>query len=447
MNPPIADAAAVTASLGDQVELSPRLGLVDPALAGERRLWLAELRRDLAAVWRPLVASRLLVLVVGGLAMLLLGVSRAEWSFDPYDLTTSFGRLGNLLVASVVRWDSIYYLQIAQHGYQTARETAFFPLYPLLIRGVSFVTGSLVIAGVLISLSALLATLVLVRRLTLLDFDRPTADLAVRLLAFGPMGVFLSAVYTESLFMALSAGTLYAARRGRWAVAGLLGGFAATARSGGILLLAPLVILFLWGPRADAPPRLTGHRWMPRYKPSPAALWLLLVPLGALAWNVYFVVQGYGSGAPLHAQERFEHHVLVLPVTGLWDGLVAGWRQLELIFSAVPLTIHPSQALFQVVVLLVTIAAIIGMFRRLPLAYGVYTVLGSVLLSLSSPTVGDPLSGFARYASLRVPLFMFAAVWAIEHRRSRALLVTFTLLLILFTVQFANWQVVGTPTL
>jgi hypothetical protein len=42
---------------------------------------------------------------------------------------------------------------------------------------------------------------------------------------------------------------------------------------------------------------------------------------------------------------------------------------------------------------------------------------------------------------------MFAALWAIEHRRSRWLLACFVLLLIVSTVQFANWQVVGTPTL
>jgi hypothetical protein len=230
-------------------------------------------------------------------------------------------------------------------------------------------------------------------------------------------------------------------------VVGILGGLTTGARSGGILLLAPLLILFLYGPRDDAPPRPTDARWKPRYRLTPAALWLLLVPLGAQLLNLFFVAQGFGSAAPLRAQELFQDHDIVLPVVGFWRGLVAAWHQLIPILAGTPLSDHPTQALFQCVAMLVTIVAVIGTFRRLPVAYGIYALLGSLALSLSVPTVGDPLAGFARYASLRFPLFMFAAAWAIEHRRSRALLIGFGLLLILFTVQFANWQVVGTPTL
>ena len=442
---------------------------MDDAVAGElledalgelrlspRRVWRgvtpawpvsAELRADLAAVWRPLIGSRLLVLVVGAVTMLVAGVGGAEWTLDPTDLTMSFGHIGNLLLAASVRWDSVYYLQIAQHGYQSLHDAGFFPLYPLLIHVLGSGLGSLPLAGVLISLAAMLATLVILRRLTVLEFDQRTADLTVRLLAFGPMALFLSAVYTESLFLALSTGAFYAGRRGRWATAGILGGLAATARSGGILLLAPLLILFFWGPRADRPRPARPRSWRPRYRPGWSLCWLLLIPIGAEAVNLYLSAQGFGAAAPLRSQELLQHHALTFPVVGAWQGLLAAWHQLELVLSGTPLTGHPSQALFQSAVLLVTIAALVGMFRRLPLAYGVYTLLGTVVLHLSVPTVGDPLAGFARYASLRFPLFVFAAVWAIEHRRSRALLVVFTLLLILFTVQFANWQVVGTPTL
>ncbi|RDJ93342.1 hypothetical protein B4Q13_22535, partial [Lacticaseibacillus rhamnosus] len=70
-----------------------------------------------------------------------------------------------------------------------------------------------------------------VRRLTVLELGEATADLTVRLLAFGPMAVFLSAIYTESVFLALSSGAFYAGRRGRWASAGILGGLAATSRA------------------------------------------------------------------------------------------------------------------------------------------------------------------------------------------------------------------------
>jgi hypothetical protein len=446
VSPPPAEAATVEQVLSGEV-LTPRLGRRVDIARLPRRVITPALRRDLAAIWRPFLGSRLLVLAIGAVTMLVAGVGPAQWTFDPDNITTSFGRVGNLLAAAAVRWDSVYYLQIAQHGYQNLHEAGFFPLYPLVIRAVAIFTGSFVIAGVLISLVSMLVTLVIVRRLTALDFGERTADLTVRLLAFGPMAVFLSAVYTESLFLALSAGTLYAGRRGRWALAGVLGGLAATARSGGLVLLVPLLIMFFWGPRGDTPRPASEARWRPRYRVTPAVLWLGLIPLGVEAFNLYFISHGFGSGAPLRAQELYQGHVVEFPLIGLGQAALAAWHQMQLVFAGVPLTDHPSQALYQFGALLITCGALAGMFRRLPLAYALYTALGSVALILTVPTAGDPLAGFARYASLRFPLFMFAAVWAIEHRRQRMLLVGFGLLMILATVQFAGWQVVGTPTL
>jgi Mannosyltransferase (PIG-V) len=443
MTPAVAEAAVLDRPLAAEVTAPPR---PEPATDAPRSR-RSQLIDELALVWRPFVVSRLLVVAVGAIAMLLLGVAAAQWSFDPYNVTISFGRVGNLLAASSVRWDSVHYLQIAEHGYQNFHEVAFFPLYPLLIRLVSFFTGSFAVAGILISLGAMLATLVIVRRLTVLELGERSADLTVRLISFGPMALLLSAVYTESLFLALSVGTFYAARRGRWAIAGILGCLASAERVGGAVLLAPVLIMFFWGPRTDLAPRETTARWRPRYRPTASLLWCLLIPAGAWVVNFYFMSRGFGAGANVRAQDAYQHHEIVLPVVGLWEGLVAGWHQLELVFTGTPLTNHPSQALFQLVALFVSLFALVGVFRRLPLAYGAYTALGLLALHLSTPVTGDPLQGFARYASLRFPLFMFAAAWAIDRRRSRTLMIAFVLLLILFTAQFASWHEVATPVL
>ncbi len=72
------------------------------------------------------------------------------------------------------------------------------------------------------------------------------------LVAFFPMAFFFSAVYSESLFLALSVGCIWQARTGRWAWAGVLGGLAAAERNSGVMLVVPVVLLFLYGPREDA---------------------------------------------------------------------------------------------------------------------------------------------------------------------------------------------------
>jgi Gpi18-like mannosyltransferase len=80
-----------------------------------------------------------------------------------------------VLAGPAYRWDALGYTTIAQHGYTTARSTVLFPLYPLLIRGLSVVVGSPVLAGLLISLSAFAIGLTLVHRIASDELGRRAA--------------------------------------------------------------------------------------------------------------------------------------------------------------------------------------------------------------------------------------------------------------------------------
>src|SRR6202007_2020570 len=104
----------------------------------------------------PLWTSRLVVLAAGVLGVLQIGEAPgAAQNYDPAGLTRPFGYFGNLLVSPLARWDSFWYLTIAQSGYGHGGQrlrTTFFPLYPLMVRGVGEVIRSDLIAGVLISL-------------------------------------------------------------------------------------------------------------------------------------------------------------------------------------------------------------------------------------------------------------------------------------------------------
>src|SRR6476646_4959472 len=113
-------------------------------LAGARRPALA---RSVAAVWadwrpsvllalRALLITRVVLWAVAIAAVEIAGISSRAADFDPSGLTRPFGTLGNLLLAPAARWDSVWYLSIARDGYADAAHTAFFPLYPLLARGV-----------------------------------------------------------------------------------------------------------------------------------------------------------------------------------------------------------------------------------------------------------------------------------------------------------------------
>jgi hypothetical protein len=397
----------------------------------------------LRTTWSVFWRSRLLVWLAGAIAFVVLGpASSVARTFDPARLSLSFGRLGNILAAPSVRWDAIWYLRIAHEGYRTASESRFFPLYPLVMRAGSWLTGSSVIAGLLISFVALFVALELIRRLTELELGSAPARATAAFVAFGPMALFLSAIYSESLFLALSAGAFYAARRGGWRWAGVLGGLAAMTRIGGFLLFAPLVLLYYYGPRSDAEAMPAGAWWKPRYRATRNLLWLVLIPAAAAFVPAYLMHGGLGPAATLSAQEKYSDHAIVFPLVTVWNAAVAAWHQLLSFHSGT----YSGQELLQFGALIVGCVALVGVFRRLPVAYGIYVLL-DFLLHLATPTMSDPLLGFDRYASLRFPLFMWLGAWATERGRVRPLLAVSIALLVFFTLQFATWHWVGTPAL
>src|SRR3954465_15444041 len=216
-------------------------------------------------------------------AVLQFGYASWRERADPTNITGTLGGVGHVLGAPVFRWDSVYYVQIAQDGYTQRKQAGFFPLYPLLMSVVGTVTGSTIVAGTLISLVCFAVGLALFDRLALLETGRASvARRSVWLLALFPASLFFSAVYTEALFLALSVGSFLAARQGRWWLAGLLGGLAAATRNVGVMLLIPLVILYLAGPREDRPPDF-GPPTRIRFRVRADAAWLALVPLGVAA--------------------------------------------------------------------------------------------------------------------------------------------------------------------
>lgn len=165
-------------------------------------------------------------------------------------------------------FDSRHFLLIAQDGY-TPYRAAFFPLYPLLLRvfaGTGASQNTLALAGVLLSNFAFLVALGWLFALTRDEWGEGVARRALWLEAFFPSAAFGAAVYSESLFLALSIGLFWFARRGKPGLAGLCGVLAGLARNSGPLLC---VALLLDRPQNPSP-REGRKRWA-----------VALCPLGA----------------------------------------------------------------------------------------------------------------------------------------------------------------------
>jgi len=432
---------------------------VRPAASARLRASLAGIARDpewriaVREAWGAAWTSRLVVWGAGLLGVLWLRRAGGTGQYDANGLSAPFSPFGNLLVGPSARWDSVWYLRIAEHGYGTAgshAQAAFYPLYPALMRGVGTVVGSPLTAGILISLACFLAALVLLHRLAALELGPRDARGTVLLVAFFPTAFFFSAVYTESLFLLVSVGAFLAARSGRWALAGALGALAALTRNSGVLLLVPLVVLFLYGPRTDLTPEVRAG-WAPRYRLTPQILWLALVPLGLglyLAWSALALGDAL---APYHAQALWLRHFE--PLGALTGGVKAAWLGLRQLAHGSPTPRYftasggdPFQVAGDSLMLLGFLAfalvALAGVLRRLPFAYGAYT-LAALAMTLSYPLDQQPLMSLPRYLLVLFPLPMWLARWSGERGGTERAVGVCAVLLGLFAAYFAHWGFVA----
>ncbi|MGX6448223.1 mannosyltransferase family protein, partial [Patulibacter sp. S7RM1-6] len=210
-------------------------------------------RQTARAVLPAFLITRLLTFLAGVVAIQAWGVKPVQDVYDPAGLTTKLGGTFQDLFGPYIRWDAVWFLDIAGVGYPTsyAPRTAFFPLYPVLVNVGGFLVRSPMVAGLLLSLACAYAGAMLVHRLTDMELGRRSAGMAVWALLAFPGSLWLTAVYSEGLFLLLSAGCLYAARRRRWPLAALCGVLAALTRSAGIVLVVPLLVVAWQTHRAD----------------------------------------------------------------------------------------------------------------------------------------------------------------------------------------------------
>jgi Gpi18-like mannosyltransferase len=142
------------------------------------------------------------------------------------------------------QWDATHFLRIAEFGYSAADKFKawFYPLYPWCVRFCSYICGDSLLASFLVSGIALLFAVVILRRLAAFEWSERIARRTVYFFLIFPTAFYLHIGYTESLFLALTLGSVYSARKERWWLAGLLGAFSWMTRANGIVLLPTLAV-------------------------------------------------------------------------------------------------------------------------------------------------------------------------------------------------------------
>lgn len=327
----------------------------------------------------PFLATRFPLLLAGVLSVAMLPVSRYVPS---YWLIPGLDRAFD----AFSRWDAWHYSRIAVSGYpeHDPARTAFFPLFPTLMRILGELAGrtdreGMFAAGVVVAnVCLLLATMALIA-LVRLDLHEDDARRAAWYLLAFPTSLFLSAGYSESLFLLLTLGSLLACRGDRWLTAGVLGGLAALSRPVGIVIVVPLAVEAFLGWRAG------------RFPPWRAALGVVLPGVFLLGWMGYLGMRVGDPLAFLHAQDGWNREVGPPwdTVTRFFEGritLATGFHSLtDLAFTllgGVALVLawrwlRPSYSLYLTAMLLVPLmtGSLVSMPRFVLVMFPMYLVL------------------------------------------------------------------------
>ncbi len=417
-----------------------------------------------ASLWReallPYLGTRFVLLLVGLLATYyILPLLKSNPTLASASMNTHWP---DALWLMWRHFDSGFYVDIAEHGYwpastlQTASNWIFHPLYPLLIYPFGHLFGgsdaAFDIGGVLVSNVAAVVAVIYLYLLLRRDFGAKISSRATIYLSIFPTSFYLTAIYSESVFLACAVACIYYARQRRWWLAGLCGGLASLARIQGLALAVPVAWEY-WQVLSDHYAPLPDMSEMSQIEKANAwlisrlyglmlaarklrnwftALAITLIPLGLTPFLVYSQVKTGDFLAPIH-----NHSV------GWGRYFEVPWRTTIFAFEH-PLPANPLDWNFwilNVVMIVVFLSFTIWAFRRLPAIYSLYTLM-MVILPLSTASINS----ISRYYLIVFPAFILLAMWS-DHAKDSNRHFLITCLFMSMQTVFMVFFVLGLPVI
>lgn len=401
---------------------------------------------DTRTVLPVLVASRLGVLIIGFMAVILIGF--------PPDTKARWHIYFNDFLDLPARWDTGWYLSIANAGYVYSPEAtaaanqqniAFFPAYPLTVRFFSTVLGRQPLwTGVAISIVAFYFALIYLLRLARSELgDNDQAATTVILIAAYPFAVFFSAAYTESLFLLTLVGAVYHFRHNQLWRSACWGFLCGLTRPPGCLLsvvLGLMAIAPVWDRSrlARRPVRRSGDR---------EGGWRVIVPPPG-GWRAIGarLLAASAPGLGMLAFSAFIYRLTGHPFQWMMQNAAWGrvYRGLDSIVSIradfianngfYAYVSEQTVDLFYSLAVILCLAAVWPVYRRFGLPYAVF-----IILNLLPPMSAGGMLSMGRVTSVLFPVFLWLGAAVPAHQRT-AWIVGFAMLQAFVAVMFFTWR-------
>lgn len=401
-------------------EPSGQSGLINELAAATTKKFglLSDNFRLILGIATTVIASRILIILMGSLAIILLT-----------------NRVENIVNLFEFRWykaDSPLYINIAQNWYVNQGDDkfliVFYPLYPILIRMVNFLIHNYLISGIVVSNLSLIVACVYLYKLVEIDFTKQVAMNTVKFLLIFPFSFFLGLIFSDSLFIALSIMVFYYMRKKNWLLTGLFGGLASLTRNFGILLLVPVAIEYLV--ETQFIQRLKERNWKQILSDlAQRGSNLLLIPLGQF---IYLLINKLITGnwfTFLTYQREHWNNTMNLNILNNFNSLLSyafSWKPVDTACMWAP----PIVLAFFIVLL------VLYALPKVRVSYLAY-ILVYLFVCLSATWL---ISG-GRYIAGIFPIFLATALMARNRFSDLILTLIFAIGLCCYTIAF----VIGTP--
>jgi Gpi18-like mannosyltransferase len=353
---------------------------------------------------------KLLVFSIGYVTIYSIPVEHG-YSTNPFDL----------IMNQFSRWDSPHYLYLAQNGYTNQGDAAnfivFLPFYPLLVRIITVDFSYANLSGLIVSNISSIIAVIYLFKLTRLEYSDHVAKKAIIYLSVFPTAYFLSAVYTESLFLVLVIASIYYARISKWSLAGSLGLLAALTRMGGLILLPTLIVEYI-------------HQKDWKVKNVDKKMLFTSFPL--LGFLIYLGINFFVTGNffTFMEIERLHWYQNLDPLGGLKSAI--GW--LSNYSYPDSLTIGYAQILFAVFGLVMVVSCFVSCYKfKLRFSYCIFSLFTWMLAVSTGFWLSVP-----RYILTIFPMFMVLALLSSRKTVSIGIFIGFLVILCFFTWLFTT---------
>ncbi len=140
-------------------------------------------------------------------------------------------------------WDGSWYRYVAMNGYSIANSRVLFPIYPIFIHLVTFVTRNYNLSALIISwISLVFATNGIINLIKKLGGSNKSAIVAALSLLWFPESVFFTAGYAESFYLACLIWTIVYIMEKQWWLTAVTGFLAVGTRPEGAIIVVAIFI-------------------------------------------------------------------------------------------------------------------------------------------------------------------------------------------------------------